>query len=607
MKYNQVTRIVAIVLFALTVGVFSVFAQTGNIANSGTINNSGTIQLKGTFNGIPGTINGTVEYNNPGTQTIAASTYANLIASGGTGDKTLTTGTTVAGILTVNNGAKSLLLGGGTLTLTGATPITVSFGSVNFASGTVNYSGDVDQAVYGTSYLNLGTSSTASHTKTAGGAITVTGNLTNAAVTTLDFSGNAFIGTGVTFANSGTLKSSRTVAVSAAVTIGGTFEYDAAQTVAPASYNNLTFVGAGIKTFTSGATYSIAGAYTPSAAANVYTGSSIIYNGSSASQAIADVSYGNLELSNNTKTWALSADRTIGGNLTLDANAATAVSGAYKLNVTGNVTVNSNLTTNAVVFANASSAVSGLGDIIGSVTRNHNFAAATAYTYNNSTTTVAFSVAQTVPFTMNLAMTNPSGHLANHSISRVYVPTYSGLADGTATVALGYAYGDVGSITQSKLKMFDPTISRITEIGVLTNYTRDTTASAAAYGSIIVPALAYDKIASGNQIALDDRYNLYLATLASGDWNTAGTWNLNQVPGQYDDAEIVASGITVNTASSINSLTIDASGSLLIATTAPASLTVRAFSGTDCLNKQWRINSRQRWIYRRSDNQCRWS
>jgi hypothetical protein len=581
MKYNQVMRIAAIVLIALTVGVLSVYAQTGNITNSGTISNSGKIQLKGAFSGIPGAINGTVEYNNPGTQTIAASTYTNLTASGGTGDKTLTTGTTVAGVLTVNNTGKSLLLAGGTLNLTGAAPITVSAGTVDFSSGTVNYNGDADQTVYGTSYKNLGISSIASHTKTAGSAVAVTGTLTNAAVATLDFSGYGFTGTGATFANSGTLKSSSTVAVTSGVVIGGTFEYDAAQTVAPASYNNLTFAGAGIKTFTSGSTYSIAGAYTPGAAANVYTGSSIIYNGSSA-QTIADVSYANLELSNSAKTWTIGGYRGINGNLTLDANAATSVTGGHNINVSGNVVVNSNLSTDsAVVFANASSTVSGLGDIIGSVMRTHTLGAATAYTYNNSATTVAFTSAQSVPFAMKLTKTNPSGYVVNHSIGRVYVPTYSGLAAGTATVALGYAYSDVGSITQSKLKMFDPTISRTTEIG--SPYTRDTLTSASAYGSIISSPLAYTSIPTGVQIALDDRYNLYKATAASADWNIAATWDQNQVPGQYDDAEIVASGITLNAANSINSIVIDASGSLSIATAAAASLTVRASAITTAL------------------------
>jgi hypothetical protein len=268
----------------------------------------------------------------------------------------------------------------------------------------------------------------------------------------------------------------------------------------------------------------------------------------------------------------------------LDANAATSVTGGHNINVSGNVVVNSNLSTDsAVVFANASSTVSGLGDIIGSVMRTHTLGAATAYTYNNSATTVAFTSAQSVPFAMKLTKTNPSGYVVNHSIGRVYVPTYSGLAAGTATVALGYAYSDVGSITQSKLKMFDPTISRTTEIGVLTNYTRDTTTGASAYGSIIVPALAYTAIPTGQQIALDDRYNLYKAIAASADWNIAATWDQNQVPGQYDDAEIVASGITLNAANSINSIVIDASGSLSIATAAAASLTVRASAITTAL------------------------
>ena len=49
MKYNQVMRIAAIVLIALTVGVLSVYAQTGNITNSGTISNSGNIHESYSF------------------------------------------------------------------------------------------------------------------------------------------------------------------------------------------------------------------------------------------------------------------------------------------------------------------------------------------------------------------------------------------------------------------------------------------------------------------------------------------------------------------------------------------------------------------------------
>ena len=287
MKYTSFAKSLSrsvLALLAITLVATMAFGQ--NINNTGgtiTNNSGGIIQLTGTFTGIPASIGGTVEFNNAGTQTIPAATYVNLKASGGAGDKTLTTGITVSGVLTANNTGKSLLLSGGTLNLTGATPVTVSAGSVDFTTGTVNYNNDIDQAVYGTTYQNLGTSSTAVHTKNAGGAVTVTGTLTNASPTTLNFGSNTFIGTGATFVNSGTLQSAGTVTVTSTASIGGTFAYNSggAQTIAPATYNNLDLSAGGGKTFTNGATYNVGGAYTVAGGARTYTGSLFNYTGTS--------------------------------------------------------------------------------------------------------------------------------------------------------------------------------------------------------------------------------------------------------------------------------------------------------------------------------------
>jgi hypothetical protein len=567
MKYNRFIKIAATIFVALTIVVSGAFSQ-GNAVLNGTVNNNGIIKIKGTLSGATTTITGIVEFNAVAAQSIPAGyTFTNLTASGGGADKTITAGTTtVLGVLTVNNPTKSLLLGAGTLNLTGATPITLTAGTINFASGTVNYNGNIDQAVYGTTYANLTTSGAlAAHTKTAGGPVTVTGTITNGANTTLDFVANNFVGTGATFANSATLKSSGTVTVTAAAAIGGTFEYAAAgaQTVAPASYTNLTFSNAGIKTFTSGQTYSIAGIYTPGAAANVYTGSTINYNSAVAGQTIADVSYGNLTFSNQTKAWTLSAPRTITGDLTV--NSAATVTGAFNLNVTGNVALNSNLTANTVAFANASSVVSGTGDIIGSVTRAHAFVAATAYTYNNTATTVALSApVASETFTMtSTPNTYPTSNNPGNTVKRKYIPSYTLFSSGTADVKLGYlqAEGSTLGVTESKLKDFESVVSSGSKIGG--SYTR-VTSTPATFGSVLLPAITPAIMVSGQELVLDDRFNQFIATLVGGDWNTPGTWDMAAVPAATDDAIINATGVTLNAAGHVNNLVINATKDLTL-------------------------------------------
>ncbi|MGA3286933.1 MAG: hypothetical protein ABSD46_05885 [Bacteroidota bacterium] len=570
MKYNRFIKIAATIFVALTIVVSGAFAQGNAVLSGTTVANTGTIKITGALSGTITTLGGTVEFNSvaAGGQAIPTGyTFTNLKATGGTGDKTLGAATTVSGVLTVDNGAKSLLLGNGTLNLTGATPITLTAGSIDFASGTVNYNGNLDQAVYGTTYKNLGTSSTDAHTKLAGADVTVTTALTTAAVTTLDFGVHGFTGTGAAFTNAGTLKSSGTVAVTAAVAIGGTFEYAAAgaQTVAPASYTNLTFSNVGIKTFTSGQTYSIAGIYTPGAAANVYSGSTINYNSGAALQTIADVSYANLTFSNNTKAWTLGADRTITGNLTLNAGTATTVGGAHDLYVTGDISLASNLTksTNAVVFANAGSTVTGaLSDIIGTVTRTHAFVAATAYQFNNQDTKVALSAP---PGAQDFSMTVtpggiPAGNSAGHSVQRKFVPAFTSLGTGTADVQLAYLSGELGGATEGKLKEFNNGISSTHKM-VGGTYVRQ--AVGGSFGYVKLPAVT-TVFVSTQELALDDRFSQFTTTLASSDWNIPGTWLEGSVPTATDDAVIHTTGVTLNVAGHVNNLVIEAGKDLTL-------------------------------------------
>jgi fibronectin-binding autotransporter adhesin len=575
MKYNRFIQIAATIFVALTIVVSGAFAQ--NAVLSGTsVANAGTIIIKGALSGTITTLGGTVEFGAAGAQNIPAGyTFLNLTASGGTGDKTLLGATAVSGTLTVNNPSFKLLLNGQTLTYSGTGTLAQTAGTFDFTSGTVNYSLNGIQTIFGTTYANLTTSgvSVTARTKTAGGNVTVTGTLTNGTLTTLDFAGNAFVGTGVTFANSATLKSSSTVSVTPAVAIGGTFEYAGTQTVAPASYTDLTFSGAGAKTFTSGATYSIAGTYIPGGGANDYTGSTINYNGAGPLQAIADVSYANLTFSSGTKAWTLGADRTITGNLTLNAGTATTVGGAHDLYVTGDISLASNLTksTNAVVFANAGSTVTGaLNDIIGTVTRTHAFVGGTAYQFNNQDTKVALSVspgAQSFSMTVT-PNTAPFGNSPGHSVQRKFVPTFTSLGGGTADVQLAYLSGELGGATEGKLKEFNNGISSTHKM-VGGAYVRQ--AVGVSFGYVTLPTIT-TAFASTQELALDDRYSQFI-TIASTEWSIGSTWDAGSPPTATDDAEINTTGVTLDAIGHVNNLVINTGKDLTLGT-ATSALTV---------------------------------
>jgi hypothetical protein len=370
MKHNRYLTFAAMFFFAIIIVPTGLFSQ-GNVVLSGTTNNTGTIKLKGTLSGGENSIGGTVEFNNAGTQTIpAGKTFTNLTASGGTGDKTLAGATTVTGTLTVNNLGQKLVLGGSTLNYSGTGALVVSAGTFDFTSGTVNYSANAAQTIHGTTYQNLTTSgASGSLTKSAGGNVTVTGTLTNGASTTLDFASNTFAAnSGAAFANSAILKSSGTVTITDATTVvNGNFEYAGTQTVAPAYYTGLTLSG-GTKTFTSGATYKVAGVYNVGGGARTYTGSTFEYNSPVAAQTIVDESYANLILSDagvkNITSGTVAATGTFvhssgaltlnGGNLTLGTTGSFAGLTITSGNLTGGsgtATFNNNVTNGGTIAA----------------------------------------------------------------------------------------------------------------------------------------------------------------------------------------------------------------------------------------------------------------
>jgi hypothetical protein len=364
----------------------------------------------------------------------------------------------VGGVLTVNNTANAFVVGGQTLDLTGATPVTVTTGLFNATSGTVNYTGALGQALFGTTYQNLGTSGGAGADKTATAGVTFTGTFTNAAGTIVDFGANTLVGTGATFANSGTLRSTGTVTVDATAAIGGTFEYynsTTSQSVAPAFYTNLTVSGGaaavGQKNF-SGLT-KISALYTFGGANRNYGAGTIEFDGAGAQTITGETNYNIVTLSGaGAKTLASALtlagafthaggqlDINVGGSLTLGTTASFAV---LNINGTGALTGGTGLATfgSAVSIAAAggnltagsgglqfSNTVSNAGTITVGATR--------AMTVSNSLTntgTLTFNATSVLTFNQAGAQAVPSAMYGTLALAGGNTKTLSG-ATGVAT------------------------------------------------------------------------------------------------------------------------------------------------------------------------------
>ena len=270
------------------------------------------------------------------------------------------------------------------------------------------------------------------------------------------------------------------------------------------------------------------------------------------------MSYGNLTLNGDAKAMTLTAGRTISNTLTLGAGAGTTVNGAFDLTVGGNVSLAANLTksANAVLFTAPASTVSGNGfDIIGSVTRTHAFTAATPYTFNNASMVMTPTVVGTLSsYTINSAPgTNPTGGVAGNSVQRKYTESYIGTF--TATLQLAYLAAEYTGSNPTKLKDFQNGIAKADKLGG--TYTR---ASANGFNYVSLPGLTNGILVSGQELGIDDRYNMFIS-IAATNWDVTTTWDMGSVPGASDDVEIAPTfGVTIPlaVAAAANSVTIDA-------------------------------------------------
>jgi hypothetical protein len=236
----------------VTIGSGSTFAASsfshsfaGNFTDNGTFTSTGTVTFNGTgaqaIGGSTTTVFSSVTINkSSGTASLtgSATAAANLTVTAGTLDLSTFTfnRATAGGTLTVSSGA--------TLRVGGASNFPTNYTTVSLASGsTVEYYASSAQTIASTTYGNL--LLTGSATKTAGGALTVAGNLTIGSGST--FAASTFShAIGGNWSNSGTF-----TAGTSTVTLNGS----SGQTLTGATtFNNLTLNDAGGFTLSSNET-----------------------------------------------------------------------------------------------------------------------------------------------------------------------------------------------------------------------------------------------------------------------------------------------------------------------------------------------------------------
>lgn len=304
---------------------------------------------------------GTVVYGEAGDQTIVSETYYNLATVGSSGVKSLGGAVTVEHALTTGAGT-TLSLGANTLTLGSANSGSGSWShhsGFDAGTGTFVYGESGNQTIVSETYYNLETGG--SGTKSLSSDITVENTLTTGAGTTLSLGANTLT---IGSANSGIggwINNGLFTAGTGTVVYGETGN----QTIALASYYNLTTSGSGTKTLGgsvtvennlitgTGTTLSLDSSSLAIGSSNAGTGSwtlngdfsadtgTVVY-GETASQTVHALTYHNLSTAGSgIKT--LEATLGVTGDLTVGSGTTLAVA-ENSVVVDGNADINGNLT-----------------------------------------------------------------------------------------------------------------------------------------------------------------------------------------------------------------------------------------------------------------------
>ncbi|MDP4240574.1 MAG: hypothetical protein Q8904_14000, partial [Bacteroidota bacterium] len=505
------------------------FTTTGNVSMTKT---GGTATLQGNVSATSLIINGT-----GGTLTLGTGlthTFSGLI--------TLTAGSLNGGSSTLNENATSTTAWSGTGSL-----FTAGTGTVNFGGTTQTISATGTTTFTNLTFSNSGVK-TISNTVVVNGVLsmegtataTVSGTLTYGSSATLQYKGSSAQTTGNEFVSPFTGNGGVKINNSNGVTLGsarsvGSNPFTIGNLVSNSLFNDGGFqlTAAGTLNLTSG-TYSVKYSSFPAfTTTNIATGTTVDYS-ATASQTVKGITYSNLNISgtgNNSKV--SDGNITVNGILNLSSANASATQGCLDMG------------TNSLNMG-AAATTTGTGDVTGIVTRT-SFAVNTPYSFGNQFTTLNMAAGGTLPGSVSVKVVLSAAHTWKaNSINRYYDIIQTGGSSATlVTINLHYLPGELNGATEGNLDLFDYHVSQTLQVD---DHGRSNFSTTDKWVGTTNRPLTY----IAPQSAFPSKYwTLGTSTTPSftwlgansSDWTDASNW-VGNVPGPSDAVVIPDAGTT---------------------------------------------------------------
>ena len=450
----------------LTVGSGTTFtpaagAQLNSAGAAGTIAGSGTIQVTRTaatadlvnqYKFSTYTLSGlTVDYAGLGVQTVnktaTVGNYGGLTTSGASGTRTRTLDGDVTVVGDVTIGVSTTLDVSASNYALSVGGDWANNGTFTARSGTVTFDGTAQALGAATTFYNLTLSG--SGTKTPSAGMTVNNTFT--------------IGSGTTF-DAGAF--THTVLGGGSVVINGTLDFTSSTGFMRSGTTLTTTLTMGstglLRTSDDLGLGPVANASLQTQAGGAWDVSSIstfgtveYYRNVTSNQAVTDRDYNNLTItgSTRTKTWTITATRTVNGDLTVNASAPLTMSGAQVLNLKGN-------------FSNSGTFTPGTGTV--------NFNGSGTQNVGGSSTTTFNSVSVASGSALSLALNENTGTLALNSVNKAS-GTWGATSSGAAHINDTFFSGTAGTLNVTTGVSTTTTVARHT--GTVTPSTYGTSLS----------------------------------------------------------------------------------------------------------------------------------
>ncbi|MCX6120713.1 MAG: hypothetical protein NTX44_03745 [Ignavibacteriales bacterium] len=174
---------------------------------------------------------------------------------------------------------------------------------------------------------------------------------------------------------------------------------------------------------------------------------------------------------------------------------------------------------------------------------------AQTYIFNNASTEIAFTAPDAGRTLMlkSQPSVNPTDYSLAHTVNRKFNVIFANSSSTTVNVKLAYLQGEGSSlgVTESKLKDFQNGIAASKKVsGTPTRLT----SGAGSFGYVTANNITSAQLLAANELALDDRFSIFKSIAGATNWDVAGSWDANAVPGGTDDVEIDGSyAVTIPT------------------------------------------------------------